>query len=134
MLDDVGDIGELAVDPGFLERPVEQLSGGPDERPAGEVLLVAGLLADEHQPGLWPSFAEDGLRARLPEVTAFAPLGGVANLLERLVLGGEKLVGHEWYVPSRRYHATSPGAVAEWLGRGLQSLAHRFDSGPRLFL
>ena len=24
------------------------------------------------------------------------------------------------------------GAVAEWLGRGLQSLAHRFDSGPRL--
>ena len=26
------------------------------------------------------------------------------------------------------------GAVAEWLGRGLQSLAHRFDSGPRLLL
>jgi hypothetical protein len=24
------------------------------------------------------------------------------------------------------------GGVAEWLGRGLQSLAHRFDSGPRL--
>ena len=24
------------------------------------------------------------------------------------------------------------GAVAEWLRRGLQSLAHRFDSGPRL--
>jgi hypothetical protein len=26
------------------------------------------------------------------------------------------------------------GGVAEWLGRGLQSLAHRFDSGPRLEL
>ncbi len=25
------------------------------------------------------------------------------------------------------------GAVAEWLGRGLQSLVHRFDSGPRLY-
>jgi hypothetical protein len=24
------------------------------------------------------------------------------------------------------------GAVAEWLGRGLQSLAHQFDSGRRL--
>ena len=24
------------------------------------------------------------------------------------------------------------GGVAEWLGRGLQSLVHRFDSGPRL--
>ena len=26
------------------------------------------------------------------------------------------------------------GGVAEWLGRGLQSLAHRFNSGPRLDL
>ena len=26
------------------------------------------------------------------------------------------------------------GAVAEWLGRGLQSLAHQFDSGRRLSL
>ena len=26
------------------------------------------------------------------------------------------------------------GAVAERLGRGLQSLVHRFESGPRLFL
>jgi hypothetical protein len=25
------------------------------------------------------------------------------------------------------------GAVAEWLGRGLQSLVHQFDSGRRLF-
>ena len=25
------------------------------------------------------------------------------------------------------------GAVAEWLGRGLQSLVHRFESGRRLF-
>ncbi len=25
------------------------------------------------------------------------------------------------------------GGVAEWLGRGLQSLVHRFNSGPRLF-
>jgi hypothetical protein len=24
------------------------------------------------------------------------------------------------------------GAVAEWLGRGLQSLVHQFDSGRRL--
>ena len=26
----------------------------------------------------------------------------------------------------------SSGGVAEWLGRGLQSPVHRFDSGPRL--
>ena len=31
-----------------------------------------------------------------------------------------------------RLDCPSSGGVAEWLGRGLQSLAHRFDSGPRL--
>ena len=29
---------------------------------------------------------------------------------------------------------TRPGAVAEWLGRGLQSLVQRFESAPRLFV
>ena len=29
---------------------------------------------------------------------------------------------------------TRPGAVAEWLGRGLQSLVQRFESARRLFL
>ena len=33
-----------------------------------------------------------------------------------------------------RYDARCHGAVAEWLGRGLQSLAHQFDSGRRLRL
>ena|SRR5688572_2034135 len=33
-----------------------------------------------------------------------------------------------------RYDARCHGAVAEWLGRGLQSLAHQFDSGRRLLL
>ena len=41
-------------------------------------------------------------------------------------LGGGRVVADGGY--------TGPlsGGVAEWLGRGLQSLAHRFDSGPRL--
>lgn len=34
------------------------------------------------------------------------------------------------YAPG--YDSLTPGAVAEWLGRGLQSLVHRFESGPRL--
>jgi hypothetical protein len=34
---------------------------------------------------------------------------------------------------ARRYDDRR-GAVAEWLGRGLQSLAHQFDSGRRLYL
>ena len=82
VLDDVRDVGELAVDARLLERPVEQLAGGADERPAGEILLVAGLLADEHQLGLGPSLAEDGLRAAAPEVARSATLRRVRELAE----------------------------------------------------
>ncbi len=32
----------------------------------------------------------------------------------------------------RRYHEARAGAVAEWLGRGLQSPVQRFESAPRL--
>jgi hypothetical protein len=31
------------------------------------------------------------------------------------------------------YHGPRQGAVAEWLGRGLQSLVQRFESARRLF-
>jgi hypothetical protein len=36
------------------------------------------------------------------------------------------------YDSSRGTMLAGGGAVAEWLGRGLQSLVHRFESGPRL--
>jgi len=48
VLDDVRDVGQLAVDPRLLECLVEQPAGGADERLASQVLLIAGLLADEH--------------------------------------------------------------------------------------
>src|SRR4029077_16303016 len=34
--------------------------------------------------------------------------------------------------PRRRYDGRPSGALAEWLGTGLQNLVHRFDSGRRL--
>jgi hypothetical protein len=40
--------------------------------------------------------------------------------------------GAAWASPTPGYDARR-GAVAEWLGRGLQSLVHQFDSGRRLF-
>ena len=51
MLDRVGDVGGRAVDPGLGQRGVEQLPRGTDEGPAGKVLLVARLLADEQDGG-----------------------------------------------------------------------------------
>src|SRR5439155_21216166 len=62
VLDRVRDVGLPAVNPRVGERAVEQLPRGPDERRAGEILLVARLLADEHHLGRDQPLAEDGLR------------------------------------------------------------------------
>src|SRR5207249_20977 len=51
VLDDVGDPDRGAIDAGLGERPIEQLAGRADKRMPGEILLVARLFADQHQPG-----------------------------------------------------------------------------------
>src|SRR5207249_2151825 len=68
MLDDVRDEGLLAAHAGFSERLVEHLSGGTNERLARPILLVPGLLPDEHDPGRDGSDSEDRLRRALPQV------------------------------------------------------------------
>ena len=81
MLDRVGDVGRAAVDPGLAERAVEQLAGRADERAAGEILLVARLLADEQDPGVERAFAEHGLGRAFVEVAAGAAHRLVAHRL-----------------------------------------------------
>ena len=49
MLDRVGDVDLLAVDADLLQGAVEHLAGRSNEWSAGEIFLVAGLLADQHQ-------------------------------------------------------------------------------------
>src|SRR6185312_3118764 len=72
MLDRIGDVGAAAVDAGLLQRPVENLPGGADERMAGKILLIARLLADEEDRGARRALAEDGL-GRVPvEIAAGA--------------------------------------------------------------
>src|SRR5688572_5971009 len=68
----IGDIDGAAIDAGLDEGVVEELARRPDERLARSVLLVAWLLADEHDVGCARAFAEDGLGADLPEMTAAA--------------------------------------------------------------
>ena len=72
MLDDVGHVDLVAVDAGVGERLVEELPGRPDERAARLVLLVAGLLADEHRLRARGALAEDDLRPGLPELAGLA--------------------------------------------------------------
>ena len=69
VLDGVRDIDTLAVDARLLERLVEHTSGGTDERFSFPVLAIAGLLAHEHDLGVFGALAEDGLGAGLVEVT-----------------------------------------------------------------
>src|SRR5205823_11530109 len=72
VLDDVGEIDPAPIDAGPSQCLVEDAPGGPHERLAGLVLLVAGLLAHQHQLGVGWAVAEDRLGGVPPQVTALA--------------------------------------------------------------
>jgi hypothetical protein len=78
MLDGVRDVRGLAVNACLHQRIVEQVARGPDERPAGSVLVVAGLFAYEHDLCVASALAEDGLRPDLPQVATAATGRGLA--------------------------------------------------------
>ena len=84
MLDRVGDIDARAVDPRLAQRPVEHLPGRTYERLAGEILLIAGLLADEHDLGVDRPLAEHRPRRAFVEAAAGALRRFVARRLPRL--------------------------------------------------
>ena len=84
---------------------------------------------------------EHDLRSGLPERASLATGSRLAKLPQRRPLRDEwrrglveqALLSHrELGYPDGPDTMRSSGAVAEWLGRGLQSLAHQFDSGRRL--
>src|SRR5437764_11745117 len=82
VLDHVGEIDAVAVDPGLRERAVQELPGRPHERPALEVLAVAGLLSDQHHLRRRRSLAEDRLRPGAPQVARATARRGAAKRLE----------------------------------------------------
>jgi hypothetical protein len=51
MLHNVRNVSLASIDPGFLKRLVEQLSGGAYKRVSLKVLVVAWLLADQKDFG-----------------------------------------------------------------------------------
>src|SRR3954465_8651071 len=114
--------------PGSPGRLVGELPGRADERPARLVLLVPRLLADEHRLGAGLALAEDDLDTGLPEAAGLAAGRFLAQLRQACHVAAVPVTKRR---ESRSYDARR-GAVAEWLGRGLQSLAHQFDSGRRL--
>jgi hypothetical protein len=64
---------------------------GPDEGPTFEILLIARLLADEHDlAGDWP-FAEYDLRRIVPEVASATRTRGVPKIVPRRAFGHPRL-------------------------------------------
>src|SRR4029077_17330215 len=72
VLDHVGDVGGSSLDPGVREGAGEELAGGPDEWPPGEILVVPGLLADQHHRRALSPPPEVRLRRALPSAASAA--------------------------------------------------------------
>jgi len=62
----IGDVDRVAVDASGRERIVEHSTGRPDERLAGDILVIARLFADENDLRRPTALAEYGLRRVLP--------------------------------------------------------------------
>jgi hypothetical protein len=87
----VGDVDVLAIDARLDQCLIQQMAGRSHKRPALLILLVAGLLADQHKASLFGTLAEDRLRGAAVEVAAPA-------LVDRLSKGREGSVG--WQILS----------------------------------
>ncbi len=72
VLHGVGDVKPGAVGAGLGQRPIEHLSGGTDERPSDAILLVAGLLAHQHQGSILRSLSRHAMQGVLPKVATAA--------------------------------------------------------------
>jgi len=78
----IRDVDAPAIDAGLDERAIEELPRRADEGVAGEVLVVAWLLADHDEVSVGGAFAEDGLGSGLVEGTGGAALGAGAELVQ----------------------------------------------------
>src|SRR6185295_6277915 len=114
VLHGIRDVDAGAVDAGLGERAVEHLPGRSDERLAGQILLVARLLADEHDPRVRRPLAEHGLGRVLVERAALAMLGRLAGRGETAEVG---------------VRFVSPGRGREQVRPGLAFSRHRAPSG-----
>src|SRR5918995_3380391 len=106
VLDHVGHVRQLAVDAGLGEGLVEDAPGRAHEGPAGPVLAVARLLADQHHLGAGGALAEHGLGGVAVQVAGRAPGRGRPQLAQ-LGLVGDQVAGR------------ARGPVAGWHGSNL---------------
>lgn len=116
----VGHVRAPPIDPGRLQRGVQQPPGRADERRAGNILLVAGLLADHHERGARLAGAEHRLRPSLPQR---AP----AAAARRLAQGGQRKLGRQ---VGARVLALCLARAVERRGHGLKLQPARAAGSP----
>src|SRR5688572_4999677 len=91
MFDDVCDVRQFAIDPGFDQRLVEKAPRGTDKRMARQILFITRLLADKHDARQTnAAFAEYRLRRMLVQLAAHAATGrrlqcGVVDLVRKKI-------------------------------------------------
>src|SRR5262245_37580433 len=89
VLDGIRDVDVVPVDAGLVKRGIEQPAGRPDEGTAFPVLVVTGLLADQHDPSARRPLTEHGLGRALPEVARTTAGSALPDRFERAVSGAD---------------------------------------------
>ena len=79
MLDDVCHIGQRAIDSRFGKTAIEQFPRRPDKRMSGKVFGIAGLLANQHDPRPFGTFAEHSLGGGPVQMAIRAARGGFSQ-------------------------------------------------------
>jgi hypothetical protein len=85
----IGDENLRAGNSRVGQRPVENATGGADERLARKIFFVAGLLADQHHVGRSAPLARHCLGCVLVERAARAFVLGLGKLGKRVDRGGK---------------------------------------------
>jgi len=70
VLDGIGPEHPVGIEVGRLEGPGEKLAGRTDERLSLTVLLITGLLAEQHEIGVCSTFPDHCLDRVLVELAA----------------------------------------------------------------
>src|SRR3984957_17275062 len=134
MLHRVGDEGFLSRNAGIRKRLVENASGGTDERLAGQIFLVAGLFADQHEGGVLRPLAGHRLGRIAIERAAPAIGFGLRQFAERWDRGGGLV--HNCRMPARglrskKRHKGIFMSLLPWPVRPAIALPRRRPAPPR---
>jgi hypothetical protein len=78
VFDGVRDVHLVARDTGFHQRFIKQPAGGAHKGMPLQILLIAGLLADEDKLCMRSAFSKDGLSGPLVQIAAGASRGSLS--------------------------------------------------------